>query len=38
MKEKIISLFEDEEEFEEYMRYFKPMMFGLVMTIVAILI
>lgn len=38
MKEKVISLFEDEEEFEEYMRYFKPMMFGLAMTIIAILI
>ena len=38
MKEKIISLFEDEEEFEEYMRYFKPMMLGLAMTIIAILI
>ena len=38
MKEKVISLFEDEEDYEEYIRYFKPMMFGLVMTIIAILV
>ena len=38
MREKIISLFKDEDDFEERMRYFKPMMFGLVMTIIAILI
>ncbi len=38
MKEKFISLFEDEEDFEEHMRYFIPMMFGVAMTIIAILI
>lgn len=38
MKEKIISLFEDEEDFKEHMKYFGPMMFGVAMTIIAILI